>query len=175
MSDQPGTVTNCKFPGCDNDAATSSGKGRRPEYCTDPTHTAVNAWRERQRLDAVARGEAGAGAETPASETPVTMARISGAELLRQVRTEGGKFAATFERLLREAATLADPTLDDPFSLAELRTGAARLNEPVRTLRLASPFDYAAQSRCFVVTDVGREDPRQVAAAMRELFLAAGG
>jgi ATP-dependent DNA helicase DinG len=77
--------------------------------------------------------------------------------------------------VLVTSATLADPTLDDPFALAEMRTGAARFGDRPKTLRLASPFDFAAQSRAFVVTDVGREDPRQVAAAMRELFLAAGG
>ena len=77
--------------------------------------------------------------------------------------------------VLVTSATLADSTLDDPFALAEMRTGAARLPDRPKTLRLASPFDYAQQARCFVVTDVGRDDPRQVAAAMRELFLAAGG
>lgn len=77
--------------------------------------------------------------------------------------------------VLVTSATLADPTLDDPFALAEMRTGAARLPDRPKTLKLASPFDYAAQSRAFVVTDVSRDDPRQVAAAMRELFLAAGG
>src|SRR5208283_2560841 len=39
----------------------------------------------------------------------------------------------------------------------------------------ASPFDYAANARAIVVTDVARDDARQVAAAMRELFVAAGG
>jgi len=77
--------------------------------------------------------------------------------------------------VLVTSATLADATLDDPFALAEMRTGAARLPDRPKTLKLASPFDYANQARCFVVTDVGRDDPRQVAAAMRELFLAAGG
>ena len=77
--------------------------------------------------------------------------------------------------VLVTSATLADATLDDPFALAEMRTGAARLPDRPKTLKLASPFDYANQSRCFVVNDVGRDDPRQVAAAMRELFLAAGG
>ncbi|MBS0363483.1 MAG: ATP-dependent DNA helicase [Proteobacteria bacterium] len=77
--------------------------------------------------------------------------------------------------VLVTSATLADATLEDPFALAEMRTGAARLPERPKTLKLASPFDYAAQSRCYVVTDVGKDDPRQVAAAMRELFLAAGG
>ncbi|HWA63393.1 MAG TPA: ATP-dependent DNA helicase, partial [Caulobacteraceae bacterium] len=77
--------------------------------------------------------------------------------------------------VLVTSATLADNTLDDPFALAEMRTGAARLPERPKTVRLASPFDYATQARALVVTDVGRDDARQVAAAMRELFLAAGG
>ncbi len=77
--------------------------------------------------------------------------------------------------VLVTSATLADSTLDDPFALAEMRTGAARLPDRPKTLRLNSPFDYEASSRAFVVTDVNREDPRQVAAAMRELFAAAGG
>ena len=75
--------------------------------------------------------------------------------------------------VLVTSATLADPALDDPFALAEMRTGSARLPERPKTLKLASPFDYAAHSRALVITDVNREDPRQVASAMRELFLAA--
>jgi ATP-dependent DNA helicase DinG len=77
--------------------------------------------------------------------------------------------------VLVTSATLADNTLDDPFALAEMRTGAARFPDRPKTLRVASPFDYREQARAFVVTDVGRDDPRQIAAAMRELFLAAGG
>jgi len=77
--------------------------------------------------------------------------------------------------VLVTSATLADPALDDPFALAEVRTGAARFAERPKTLRLASPFNYAEHAKALVVTDVGRDDPRQVAAAMRELFLAAGG
>ena len=77
--------------------------------------------------------------------------------------------------VLVTSATLTDAGADDPFALAEMRTGAARLPTSPKVLRLASPFDYATNSRAFVVTDVGRDDPRQVAAALRELFLAAGG
>ena len=77
--------------------------------------------------------------------------------------------------VLVTSATLADSSLDDPFALAEMRTGSARFADRPKTLRLASPFDYAMNARALVVTDVGRDDPRQVAAAMRELFLAAGG
>ena len=77
--------------------------------------------------------------------------------------------------VLVTSATLADPTLDDPFARAEMRTGAARLTDRPKTLRLASPFDYGRNALALVVTDVSRDDPRQVAAALRELFLAAGG
>ncbi len=77
--------------------------------------------------------------------------------------------------VLVTSATLADSTLDDPFALAEMRTGSARFPDRPKTLRLASPFDYAKNARAIVVTDVARDDARQVAAAMRELFLAAGG
>jgi ATP-dependent DNA helicase DinG len=77
--------------------------------------------------------------------------------------------------VLVTSATLADSALEDPFSLAEARTGAVRFAARPKTLRLASPFNYAENARALVVTDVGRDDPRQVAAAMRELFLAAGG
>jgi len=77
--------------------------------------------------------------------------------------------------VLVTSATLTDPALDDPFALAEMRTGAARLPQAPKVLRLVSPFDYETNARAFVVTDVNKEDPRQVAAAMRELFLAANG
>lgn len=77
--------------------------------------------------------------------------------------------------VLVTSATLSDPLQDDPFDLARLRTGSARLIEPPRTLKLESPFDYGANSRVIVVNDLIKDDPRQTAAAMRELFLAAGG
>ena len=81
--------------------------------------------------------------------------------------------------VLVTSATLSDPIAEasggDLFGMARMRTGAARLIEPARTLKVESPFDYASNSRVIVVGDVARDDPRQTAAAMRELFLAAGG
>ena len=77
--------------------------------------------------------------------------------------------------VLVTSATLADSSLTDPFALAAMRTGAARLAEGAKTVRLASPFDYATQGLALVVTDVVKDDPRQAAAALRELFLAGGG
>ncbi|MFN4143825.1 ATP-dependent DNA helicase [Aestuariivirga sp.] len=75
------------------------------------------------------------------------------------------------------SATLKDrpPDVPDDWANAEMRTGAVHLPYPVRRESWDSPFDYAGSSRVIVVTDVNREDMDQVAAAYRELFLAAGG
>ena len=75
------------------------------------------------------------------------------------------------------SATLTDAGEDAEggWVAAEARTGAAHLPKPALRARVKSPFDYAAQTRAFVVTDVRKDDLDQVAAAYRELFLAAGG
>jgi ATP-dependent DNA helicase DinG len=74
------------------------------------------------------------------------------------------------------SATLrdADGTEDD-WQSAEVRTGAAHLPEPPKRASYGSPFDYAQQSRIFVIKDVNRRDADQLGAAYRELFLASGG
>lgn len=80
--------------------------------------------------------------------------------------------------VLITSATLGDRgTADaaDDWHSAEIRTGAGHMVVPPARLSLASPFDYAARTRIFVVTDVSKRDPDQVAAAYRELFMAAGG
>ena len=64
---------------------------------------------------------------------------------------------------------------DAEWLTAEVRTGAHHLALPARRVSLRSPFDYPAQTRIFIVRDVRRDDPAQVAAAYRELFMAAGG
>lgn len=75
------------------------------------------------------------------------------------------------------SATLTDRIADaEPdWASADARTGAVHFPAPALHTRVASPFDYAEKTRVFVVTDVRRNDADQVAAAMRELFVAAGG
>jgi ATP-dependent DNA helicase DinG len=75
------------------------------------------------------------------------------------------------------SATLKDrpPDVPDDWANAEMRTGAVHLPYPVKREGWESPFDYVGSSRVIVVSDVNREDMDQVAAAYRELFLAAGG
>lgn len=80
--------------------------------------------------------------------------------------------------VLVASATLSDGVKDsesDIFALARQRTGANHLVMGAKTIRVASPFDYASQARLFVVTDVSREDARSVGAAMQALFVAAKG
>ena len=75
------------------------------------------------------------------------------------------------------SATLKDhpPDVPDDWANAEMRTGAVHLPWPVKRASYDSPFDYRAMSRVIVVNDVSRDDMDQVAAAYRELFVAAGG
>jgi ATP-dependent DNA helicase DinG len=75
------------------------------------------------------------------------------------------------------SATLRDATgeTEEDWLAAEALTGARHLTAPALRAAVASPFDYARQTRIFVVTDVDKTDFAQVAAAYRTLFLAAGG
>lgn len=117
---------------------------------------------------------------------------------LRLDRVEGGReidvglhrhwldptipFAATLaapaQGLLVTSATLRDAGDADPetaWEAAEARVGAPHLPSPAIRAAVASPFDYATQTRAFVVTDVFGGDIAQLAAAYRALFVAAGG
>lgn len=74
------------------------------------------------------------------------------------------------------SATLRDVSGgQDEWASAEVRTGVHHLPEPPKRASFGSPFDFSAQSRIFIVRDVNRRDIEQLAAAYRELFLAAGG
>ena len=75
------------------------------------------------------------------------------------------------------SATLTDGTgdVDLDWQAAAIRTGAVHMGAPPLRAAVPSPFDYAAQTRVLVVNDVRKDDLAQVAAAYRELFLAAGG
>ncbi|PPR18610.1 MAG: hypothetical protein CFH40_02434, partial [Alphaproteobacteria bacterium MarineAlpha10_Bin3] len=79
--------------------------------------------------------------------------------------------------VLITSATLTDGSgdVEADWAAAEARPGARHLPMPAIRAPVASPFDYAAHTRVFVVTDVRKNDARQVAAAYRVLFLAAGG
>ena len=79
--------------------------------------------------------------------------------------------------LVVTSATLTDgdPDPDLGWRAAEAATGLRHLAASPTAARIASPFDYPAQTRIFVVTDIPREDIGQVAAAYAALFVAAHG
>ncbi len=79
--------------------------------------------------------------------------------------------------VLVTSATLTDSSGDAvrDWEAAEARTGAPHLTKPAYRARVPSPFDYARQTRVFIVNDLNRTDMAAVAGAYRALFLAAGG
>ena len=79
--------------------------------------------------------------------------------------------------LVVTSATLTDgvPDLDAAWQGAEAVTGLRHLPASPAASRIVSPFDYGAQTRIFVVTDIPRDDIGQIAAAYAALFVAAGG
>ncbi len=87
--------------------------------------------------------------------------------------------AAHAHGLLVTSATLRDQDGDaDPdvaWRAAEARIGAPYLPSAALRAALPSPFDYASQTLCLVVTDLDARDPASLASAYRALFLAAGG
>ncbi len=81
------------------------------------------------------------------------------------------------------SATLRDTmpnTLDEDdqeavWHIAEGRVGASHLQAPAIRVAVASPFDYAAQTRAFVITDVNSREMAGLAGAYKTLFQASGG
>src|SRR5260370_24421096 len=105
MTEQTSAVT-CKYPGCEAPPERTGGPGRPAEYCADAGHNKVSAWRERRRLADAERGVTATEAE---AEQPVTMARISGAEMLRQMRDLAGRLAGVAHPPTRAGAPPGEP------------------------------------------------------------------
>src|SRR6266700_6584458 len=127
MPDQEQDTVMCRFPGCENAPVAASRPGRPPEYCGEPSHNRVSAWRERRRLAAEEPGE------EPGEigmDQPVTMARVSGAELLREMNVQAERLTGIAGRLTEAAATITDPTaveveLEVTRTAADQRAAAA--------------------------------------------------
>ncbi|WP_282758860.1 ATP-dependent DNA helicase [Komagataeibacter saccharivorans] len=91
--------------------------------------------------------------------------------------------AAPAHGVLITSATLRDETggnrteeeSERAWDAAEARSGAVHLPSPAIRASFASPFDYAQQSRAYIITDVAHDDPAALAGAYRTLFMASGG
>jgi ATP-dependent DNA helicase DinG len=79
--------------------------------------------------------------------------------------------------VLVTSATLTDSSGDavKDWEAAEARSGAPHLARAAYRARVPSPFDYARQTRLFIVNDLNRNDMAAVAGAYRALFQASGG
>ena len=79
--------------------------------------------------------------------------------------------------LVVTSATLTDGEADAEVAwrAAEAATGLRHLPRSPEGARIASPFDYAAQTRIFIVTDIPRDDIGQIAAGFASLMSAAKG
>lgn len=90
-------------------------------------------------------------------------------------------FAATLrphvQGIAVTSASLRDPGSEDVKGWQSVmqRTGANYLNPEANKAAFESPFDYAAQSRIFIINDVRKDDMAQVAGAYNALFQASGG
>jgi len=75
------------------------------------------------------------------------------------------------------SATLRDATgdLETDWKTAEQRTGTIHLANPAILASEPSPFDYVKNTCVIIVDDISRNNIEAIAAAYRELFLAAGG
>jgi ATP-dependent DNA helicase DinG len=89
------------------------------------------------------------------------------------------KALSTVLRSQSHSITLTSATLNDSngadWDSAESLTGAHYLSDAPVRFSIPSPYNYAAQTRVFVVTDINKSDIGQLAAAYQELFKAAGG
>ncbi len=103
----------CKYPGCGQPATSAAGTGRPPEYCAGSGHTRVSAWRERRRH---ATEQAGAVISPAEGGSPLTTAKMTGAELLRSLRAEADRIAALGAGLRDRIDTLTDQPPPKPKS-----------------------------------------------------------
>ena len=98
------------------------------------------------------------------------------AHLLDPTEAFIGTIATPAHGLLITSATLRDGSDQEAaWARAEARTGAVHLQNPAIRAAFDSPFDYAQNTRIFIVTDVNNTDTGALAGAFRACFEAAGG
>jgi hypothetical protein len=78
-----------------------------PKYCAGRGQARASAWKECRRLDAEKNGTTISAAD---DASPVTMAKVGGADLLRSLRTEADRISALGEDLRERIDVLPDPT-----------------------------------------------------------------
>ena len=100
MSEPQTETRTCRFPGCQRPAVLGDGTGRPPEYCDDPAHNRVAAWRARKLLQE--------GSRQPESR-PVDAARQRASVITGQVTGMIEHLGQQMTVLLEELRTVGDP------------------------------------------------------------------
>jgi colicin import membrane protein len=167
----PTTARNtCKHPGCDQPAALATGPGRPPEYCEGRGHTKVTAWRERRRQAAAQAGTTTSPADT---DSPITMAKATGAELLRALRAEADRVAGIADRLRQAVETLTDPTAAEAEveairAAAEQRAAEAEARGAAAGQRAAEADQWRADAEAAAEEMAAQVDAAQARAAQAQ-------
>jgi len=159
----------CNYPGCDQPAAQPEGPGRPPEYCAGRGHTRASAWKERRRLNAEKSGTTISAAD---DASPVTMAKVAGAELLRSLRTEADRIAALGKDLRERIDVLTDPTAAE--AEVEAVRAAAEQRAATAEAKAADAERRAAQADQFrTEADAAAEQMREELTAAQDRATAA--
>ena len=154
MSSQDTVTTSkkCSYPGCGQPARPGGETGRPSDYCDNPRHNKVSAWRERKRLAAEQTGTA----TTADTDWPVSHARITGAELLRSLRTESDRLAGIVRQLSDAAETVADPVAAEA-EVEAIRAEAAQ-RAAAAEVRAAAAERRAAEADQARAPDIPEDD-----------------
>ena len=106
MTEQTSTAT-CKYPGCEAPPAPAAPvPGRPPEYCADPAHDKVTARLGGGSGNGWPTLSAAWSPPTPTLRPPSAQARVTGAEMYRQMRDLAGTLAGVADRLTRHRGHL---------------------------------------------------------------------
>lgn len=131
----------CQFPGCDRELA-YSGKGRPPKYCgertapdgphlpSNPIHSAVSAWKERERT---ARGLAQTEQAKEEADRPVTASTQRVAHLGQSLTGQIDGLVA----ILNEIRDQIDVAGDPEAKLAEIETIKTRAEQEINAAKVA--------------------------------------
>ena len=125
----PATRTRiCKFPGCRQAVEQAAGAPGRPgEYCDDPEHTAVRAWRARRA------GTVATAGEPNDMGRPVAMATARAGMLRDDLIKTAEQLGEQLARAVEEMRTLTDPAA----AAAQVETVAAEAAQQVAAADVA--------------------------------------
>jgi len=162
--------TTCKYPDCEHAAAPAGGTGRPPEYCAGRGHTGVSAWRERRRLAAEQAGTTISPAE---DGSPLTTAKMTGAELLRSLRAEADRITALGAGLRERIDTLTDPTAAEA-EVEAVRAAAGQRAATAEARAAAAEQRAATAEHLRAEADAAAEEMSEHLTAAQALAQAAG-